>query len=163
MKKIRVLFVCLGNICRSPSAEGIFRHRVKEAGLDARIEVDSAGTSDWHIGRAPDPRSIETALHRGYDISTLKARQVCPEDFQAFDFILAMDKENLANLTRVFQPQQSTDVPGGHVGLMLDYGKVFSVTEVPDPYYGDSSAFNHVVDLLDDACLGLLKVIQERL
>ena len=103
---MKVLFVCLGNICRSPTAEGVFRHYVEQAGLSEQVTIDSAGTSDWHIGKTPDPRTIAAAAQRGYDVSTLRGRQATAEDFNEFDLILAMDNSNLTNLQAI-QPAQS--------------------------------------------------------
>lgn len=148
----RVLFVCLGNICRSPTAEGVFRKKVQEMGLDALIDIDSAGTANWHTGKSPDSRSICFAKRRGYDLTALRARQVTVEDFHQFDYILAMDNENLTNL-RALKPHSFQ----GHLGLFLDYAREVAIQEVPDPYYGGDEGFDHVVDLIETASLGLLK------
>lgn len=160
---VRVLFVCLGNICRSPTAHGVFQHLVDRHDLRAAITVDSAGTGDWHIGRAPDSRSIATALGRGYDLSVLRARQVSAEDFARFDYILAMDAHNLRELQRL-RPAQFR----GELDLFLRYGSSRAhagsgnLREVPDPYNGDSASFEHVLDLVEDAARGLLRAIAQR-
>lgn len=146
-----VLFVCMGNICRSPTAEGVFRVAVAQAGLTADIHVDSAGTHDYHIGGPPDPRSVATALRRGYDLSALRARLVERGDFARFQWILAMDEVNLSAL-RALQP------PGhvGHVGLLLDLAPELGLRAVPDPYYGVAPDFERVVDLVEGATPALL-------
>lgn len=148
---IKVLFVCMGNICRSPTAEGVFRHLVEEAGLAQRVLIDSAGTHDYHIGKPPDRRAQAAAVQRGYDLSGLRGRQVETRDFDEFDYILAMDAENLANLNRI-KPSQHR----AKVGLFLEYGQRFAEREVPDPYYGGVQGFDHVLDLVEDAAAGLL-------
>jgi len=147
---IRILFVCLGNICRSPTAEGIFRARLEAAGLQDRIEIDSAGTGDWHLGRGPDPRAQESAAAAGYDISALRARQVSVDDFFEFDYILAMDGQNLHDL-QAMQPEHSAAV----LELMLSYGSS-NENDVPDPYYGGDDGFKQVIALLEDSADGLL-------
>ena len=155
-KNVRVLFVCLGNICRSPTAHGVFEHLVQRDQLDQHIVVDSAGTGDWHIGRAPDERSSAAASQRGYDLTTLRARQVCAADFEQFDYILAMDRQNLRDLQRM-QPANFA----GELGLLLSYGE-HGEDEVPDPYYGDGSGFERVLDLVENASQHLLQTIIER-
>lgn len=155
---IKVLFVCLGNICRSPSAEGVFRGLVKQAGLTDAIDIDSSGTAAYHIGKAPDPRSIEAAAKRGIDISQLKARQAQASDFHAFDYIMAMDESNLANLQQI-QPSNSK----AKLGLLMDFATQTSGTEVPDPYYGGEDGFELVLDLLEDACGALLDDIKAKM
>ncbi len=154
---VKVLFVCLGNICRSPTADGVMRQQLVAAGLQAQVEVDSAGTGDWHIGRAPDSRSQAAAQQRGYDLSALRARQVAPADFAEFDYILAMDKSNLADL-------QGLKPAGyrGHLGLLLDFAEHSQRREVPDPYYGEGAGFEQVLDLVEDAVTGLLADIRQR-
>ncbi|MBB98223.1 MAG: protein tyrosine phosphatase [Rhodobacteraceae bacterium] len=143
-----VLFVCLGNICRSPLAEGILRHRLVGAGLERRVLVDSAGTGNWHAGKAPDPRSVEIAARNGIDLSDLRARQVGAADFERFDLILAMDRDNLATLERL----------GSRSGLARR-GDVrrFLQRDVPDPYYGGPEGFQTVFDMLDEGCDRLLR------
>lgn len=155
---ISVLFVCLGNICRSPTAEVVFRDRVRAAGLEQHILIDSAGTGDWHIGRAPDPRTQDAAAERGYDMSSLRARQVTVDDFAGFDVLLAMDDANLADLVAM-QP------PGSSVILkrFLDYAPHSDLREVPDPYYGGEDGFAAVLNLVEEGADGLLVSLQERL
>lgn len=153
-----VLFVCLGNICRSPTADGIFRELVANAKLDQKIMVDSAGTGAWHIGKTPDSRTIAAAHARGYDLSVLRARQVTARDFDEFDYVLAMDEANLADLQQL-KPAHFT----GHLGLFLEFGARGDYREVPDPYYGGSDGFELVLDLVEDAAQGLLKHIRQRL
>lgn len=155
---IKVLFVCLGNICRSPTADGIFRELVSKAGLDQKIIVDSAGTGGWHIGKSPDSRTVAAARKRGYDLSVLRARQVQSCDFDEFDYVLAMDKTNLADLQRL-KPAHYV----GHLGLFLDFGAASEYREVPDPYYGDADGFELVLDLVEAAADGLLTHIRQRL
>ncbi|WP_369602264.1 low molecular weight protein-tyrosine-phosphatase [Hahella sp. SMD15-11] len=148
-----VLFVCLGNICRSPTAEAVFRHRAKQAGLRDLL-VDSCGTGGWHVGEAPDRRAQAAARARGYDLSALRARQVSPSDFSRFDWILAMDEQNLADLQRL-----CPDNWRGHLGLFLELAPELGVREVPDPYYGGPEGFDRVLDLIEvasDALIGRL-------
>ena len=149
MKK--VLFVCLGNICRSPTADGVFRALVKEHKLQDSIIVDSAGTAAYHVGNSPDSRSSLAAKDRGYDLSTLKARQVVEADFYEFDYILAMDNQNLCNLVRM-QPENSK----ASLQLFLDFSHL-PECEVPDPYYGEGKGFEVVLDLVESASQGLLR------
>jgi protein-tyrosine phosphatase len=151
----KVLFICLGNICRSPTADGIFRDLVAREKLDQKILVDSAGTGDWHIGKAPDPRTVAAACQRGYDLSVLRARQVSRCDFEEFDYVLAMDKSNLMNLQRM-KPSTYT----GHLGLFLEFGSRGDYREVPDPYHGGKDDFELVLDLVEDAAQGLLNHIR---
>ncbi|HWV16648.1 MAG TPA: low molecular weight protein-tyrosine-phosphatase [Cellvibrio sp.] len=154
---IQVLFVCLGNICRSPTADGVFQHQVAAAGLQQHIKVDSGGTAGWHQGRPSDSRTIATARKRGYDLSPLRARQVVAEDFASFDYILAMDGENLRNL-QIMQPRDYA----GHLGLFLAFSQQRVFTEVPDPYHGDDRDFELVLDLAEDAAAGLLNFIRSK-
>jgi len=157
MKNIRVLFVCMGNICRSPLAHGLFEHLVKKEGLDTLIEVDSAGTHAYHVGEAPDPRSQDTARQRGIDISGQRARKVCVADFEEFDYVLAMDRDNYAILESI--------CPAGHedkLHLFLDFAPELPESEVPDPYYGGRSGFDRVFDLVEAAAHGLLAEIRRR-
>jgi protein-tyrosine phosphatase len=146
-----VLFVCLGNICRSPTAEAVFRHRATRAGLGAKVTVDSAGTGDWHVGHPPDRRAILHAARRGYDLSPLRARQVRVEDFERFGWILAMDRGNLRELTAL-RPEGFR----GHLALFLDIAPAIGVSEVPDPYYGGNEGFERVLDLVEQASDALL-------
>lgn len=151
MNKTKVLFVCLGNICRSPTAEGVFRALVKRRDLESAISIDSAGTGDWHIGRQADERAITAALSRGYDLSPLRARQTLVDDFHQFDYILAMDTPNLRHLEEL-----APDNYVGHLGLFLEFSSQNEHREVPDPYYGDGQGFELVLDLIEDASEGLL-------
>ena len=154
MAQARVLFVCLGNICRSPSAHGVFQSLVDERNLTHIISVDSCGTGDWHIGHSPDARATAEAQKRGYDLSSLRARQVSAKDFERFDYILAMDMLNLADL-RAMSPT-SYD---GRLELFLDYAQDSPISEVPDPYYGGNEGFSQVLDLIESASEGLLQEI----
>ena len=154
---MKVLFVCLGNICRSPTAEGVFRHYVEQAGLSEQVTIDSAGTSDWHIGKTPDPRTIAAAAQRGYDVSTLRGRQASAADFNEFDLILAMDNSNLTNLQAI-QPAQSK----AELALYLPRFGI-SPDEVPDPYYGGEDGFELVLDMLEQASQVLLDEVKARL
>ena len=154
---MRVHFVCLGNICRSPTAEGVFRHKLRAAGLEQQVEVDSAGTGDWHVGKAHDPRTRLAARQRGYALDALRARQVCLADFQGFDLILAMDKSNLTDLHSL-RPAGA----GAEVDLFLRRYQL-PVDEVPDPYYGGSNGFEQVLDMIEQACDGLLLEVRSRL
>ena len=151
-----VLFICLGNICRSPTAEGVFRKIVAQANLTHEIDVDSAGTSNWHIGHGPDSRAISSALSRGIDISALKARQVTVQDLVDYDYILAMDNQNLKNLMTI---ADEASVNNSHIKLLLSYADRYNETEVPDPYYGGDQGFNEVLDMIENASQGLLKTI----
>lgn len=154
---MEVLFVCLGNICRSPTAEGVLRHKLRAAGLADRVEVASAGTGEWHIGKAPDKRSQQAALRRGYDLSTQRAQQVSRADFARYDLILAMDQSNLRNL-KAMQPAQ------GKAELDLFLRRYDSaVDEVPDPYYDGEQGFEQVLDLIEAACDLLVIELKGRL
>lgn len=153
----RVLFVCLGNICRSPTAEVVLRTRATRAGVNDRMEIASAGTGDWHAGEPPDRRAIAHAAKRGYDLSTLRARQVTVEDFDRFDWILAMDFTVLRELT-LMQPASFT----GRLGRFLDFAPHTGLRDVPDPYYGAAGHFERVLDLVEHASDGLLAHLFER-
>jgi low molecular weight protein-tyrosine phosphatase len=154
---VRVLFVCLGNICRSPSAEGVFRQVVANAGLSNEVKIDSCGTGSWHVGKAPDGRAREAAARRGIDISNLRARQFQESDLFEFDYVLVMDRQNLADIKRV-----QNEVGGTEPELFLDYGRS-SHDEVPDPYYGGDQGFEMVLDLIQEASEGLLARLREKL
>jgi protein-tyrosine phosphatase len=149
--KVGVLFVCMGNICRSPTAEGVFRAVAQRAGWERRLRIASAGTHDFHVGEPPDPRAIASALRRGYDIHKCRARQIEPRDFTRFDWILAMDQNNLRRLTEL-RPKNF----GGHVGLLLDMAPVLGMRDVPDPYYGGPDGFERILDLIEPASEALL-------
>lgn len=152
---MKVLFVCLGNICRSPAAEGVFREKVKIAGLESNFEIDSAGTAGYHIGESADRRMITHCNERGYDISPHRARKLSATDLGEYDIILAMDRSNYYNIT-------SLD-PGGEyrekIRMMTDFVTQWNVTEVSDPYYDGPEAFHHVIDLLEDGCDNLLNYL----
>jgi protein-tyrosine phosphatase len=152
---IRVLFVCLGNICRSPTAEGVFRARVAREGLTHQIATDSAGTHDYHIDEPPDPRSRAAARQRGVDISDLRGRQVMREDFERFDYVLAMDRSNLRHLARLCPKGREP-----RLKLLLEFARDVGMDEVPDPYYGGTDGFEHVLDLAEAAAEGLLAHIR---
>jgi len=148
---LSVLFVCMGNICRSPSAEGVARKLLTDRGLAKRIRFDSAGTHAYHVGEAPDERAIAAARQRGIDISGIKARKVSTDDFHRCDYILAMDADNLHQL-QILQPPDSR----AELALMLRYSDIDPDGVVPDPYYGGGSGFERVLDLLEEARTGLL-------
>ena len=145
----------MGNICRSPAAEGVFRHCVEQTGLADQILIDSAGTHDYHVGEPPDTRMQSAALKRGYDLSKLRGRQVAQSDFTQFDYVLAMDNANLAILHRVAPPNTATQPQ-----LFLEYAHQHKQREVPDPYYGGADGFEQVLDMVEDAAQGLLEHIQ---
>lgn len=157
-RKVRVLMVCLGNICRSPTAHGVFRKLVADSDLAEVIEVDSAGTHAYHVGEPPDARAQETARRRGIDLSDQRARRVRPEDFEEFDYVLAMDRDNYVVLQDL--------CPAGReerLSLFLDFAREAKESEVPDPYYGGDSGFERVFDLVEAASRGLLEDIRRRL
>lgn len=154
----RVLFVCMGNICRSPTAQAVFRRKLESAGIANRIEVDSAGTHGYHLGEGADPRTSRAAASRGYDLSGHRARKITWQDLQDFDLILAMDKTNLDNLRRIASPEQQK-----RIKLFMDYSANFNDDEVPDPYYGLGHTFDLVLDMIEDASTGLLKVTKKAL
>lgn len=147
----RVLFVCMGNICRSPSAHAVFRNLIQRAGLQAHVAVDSAGTHDYHAGNPPDPRSQEHALRRGIDMSDLRARLLTQADFETFDLLLAMDLENLATMEALSPPRHH-----GKLRRLSEFGLMHKTTTIADPYYGEARDFERVLDLVEDACNGLL-------
>ncbi|MBS0338310.1 MAG: low molecular weight phosphotyrosine protein phosphatase [Proteobacteria bacterium] len=158
MSMAAVLFVCMGNICRSPTAEGVFRRMVEEAGLKDAIRIDSAGTHDYHEGAPPDARAQLHAQRRGYDLSGLRARQVRASDFTDFDLILVMDRKNLETLRRVCPKEHAHKLR-----LLLEYAPLREEAEVPDPYYGGERGFDHVLDMVEDAARGLLGVMLREL
>ena len=155
--KVAVVFVCLGNICRSPTAEGVFRHLVEQEGLGDWISTDSAGTHAYHIGAPPDPRSQQTARGRGIDLSDLRGRKAIENDFYEFDYVLAMDNDNYQLLEDL-----CPDGLENKLSLFLDFSDEYSETEVPDPYYGGDRGFDHVFDLVQSASEGLLADIKKR-
>lgn len=147
----KVLFVCMGNICRSPAAEGVMRHLVAQAGLEGQIHIDSAGTGGWHAGNRADQRMRVAAMGRGYDLTSI-ARQVRPEDFLEFDLVLVMDEQNRRDLG-VFDPEGRHEAK---VRFFCEFCTEHEVKEVPDPYYGGPEGFEKVLDLLEDGCANLL-------
>ena len=154
----RVLLVCMGNICRSPTAEGVLRYFIKNNNLGDKVEVDSAGTHGYHVGEAPDSRTQRAAAVRGYNLSQLRARKVARQDLDYFDLILAMDESNLDNLMRLADPAQRDKIR-----LFMDYAKNFDDKEVPDPYYGLGHGFDLVLDMVEDAAQGLIEDIKRQL
>jgi len=156
---VKVLFVCMGNICRSPTAEAVFRRRVEEAGLAAHIEVDSAGTHAYHVGEPPDRRAREAATRRGFDMQALRGRQVGRLDIEQFDYVLAMDEDNLAALR-----QQAAAAHRDKPRLLMEWAPHWGRRDVPDPYYGGARGFEQVLDMIEDAASALLEEIKaERL
>jgi len=165
---VKVLFVCMGNICRSPTAEGYFQHIVEEAGLADKIKTDSAGTHAYHIGSPPDNRAQAAAKKRGINLSALRGRKVENSDFTKFDYVLAMDDSNFSDLHAVAteladgSTNGSADDSVDNLFMFLNFAEHFSETEVPDPYYGGDLGFEHVLDLIEDASKGLLQDIKNR-
>jgi protein-tyrosine phosphatase len=157
--KVKVLFVCMGNICRSPTAQGVFRKLVEEAGLTEVIEIDSAGTHAYHIGEPPDPRARETALRRGIDLADLRARRATPEDFEAYHYVLAMDQDNYHALSNLCPPGRGLE---RRLALLMDFAPQARMREVPDPYYGAAGGFEAVFDMVEEAAQGLLEEIRRR-
>jgi len=153
---VKVLFVCLGNICRSPTAHGVFESMLESEGLSSSVSVDSAGTGAWHAGHSPDGRAQQAAISRGVDLSHIRARQVEIEDFEMFDYILAMDKTNLNDLL-----DQSPEAYKEKIKLFLSFGQDDKILEVPDPYYGGVKGFDTVLNLVESACQGLLEEIKK--
>ena len=158
MEMIKVLFVCTGNICRSPTAEGVFRHLVASQGLDGMIKTDSAGTENYHIGDPPDPRTVSAAKQRGYILDDLLARQIQQADFTVFDIILAMDTGHYRSLQRICPPEHSH-----RIKMFLDFAANHPLQDVPDPYYGKADGFQLVLDMAEDGANGLLSHIRSHL
>ena len=157
MKKYAILMCCMGNICRSPTAEGVLRAKLAAVGLADLVELDSAGTHGYHIGRAPDARSQRHALARGYDLSAQRARQAMVQDFARFDLLLAMDQDNLAAL-RAICPPGSQD----KLRLLMSFASRHAADEVPDPYYGEGDGFERVLDYVEDACDGVIAMLRAK-
>ena len=155
MNPYAVLFCCSGNICRSPTAEGVFMKKVVDARLAGRIFADSAGTHGYHVGEPPDRRTQNAARAHGYDLSALRARRVERADFERFDLVLAMDHDNRAFLARLCPPST-----GHKLKLMMEFARIYTVPEVPDPYYGGPEDFETVLKMLEDATEGLLEAIR---
>lgn len=151
----RVLFVCMGNICRSPTVEGVFRERVLRELPDRLIEIDSAGTHAWHVGQPPDPRAQRAADKRGVDLSRLRARRVRPEDFSLFDLVLAMDPLNVAVMEEVCPSEYRA-----RIRLLMEFAPAMDREDVPDPYYGGANGFEYVLDLAEAASAGLIAHLQ---
>jgi protein-tyrosine phosphatase len=156
-RQIGILFVCLGNICRSPTAEAVLRALAARHAPELALTIDSAGTAEYHVGSAPDARAQQAARRRGYDMSGLRARVVEAPDFEHFDFILAMDRANLVALRRVAPAAERE-----RVRLFLEYAPAAATLEVPDPYYGGPNGFEEVLDLVESASLGLLAHLREQ-
>ena len=156
--RVTVLFVCMGNICRSPTAQGVFEYLVEEASLGEHIDVDSAGTHAYHIGKGPDQRATRAAAGRGIDLSAQRARRVEVADFDRFDYVLAMDSSNLEDLAAIC-PQQHQD----KIQLFLEFAEDMSQCEVPDPYYGGEQGFERVLDLIEMGARALLEDVKRRL
>jgi protein-tyrosine phosphatase len=152
-----ILFVCLGNICRSPTAEAVFRTLAAREAAELALSIDSAGTADYHVGCEPDRRARETARRRGYDMSGMRARRVEAEDFERFDLILAMDRSNWSELRQIAPPAARE-----RIRLFLEYGPDVDLMDVPDPYYGGPNGFEAVLDMIEATARGLLQHLQER-
>jgi protein-tyrosine phosphatase len=156
MEKVKVLFVCMGNICRSPTAEGVFVNLLKERALENSFIIDSAGTHAYHVGEAPDLRAQKAALERGVQLGHLRARKVVMGDFEDFDFLLAMDDENYAALSKA-----CPDIHKNKIKYFLDYAPHLSTRIVPDPYYGGKYGFERVLDLIEEASVGFISDLQK--
>ena len=157
-KVIKVLFVCMGNICRSPTAEGVFRHLLRQKNLEDKVEVDSAGTHGYHAGERPDQRTQRAAAVRNYNLSDMRARKVAAQDLEYFDVILAMDHNNFEVLKGICPPDKHD-----RLGLFMSYSKNFDDDEVPDPYYGLGHGFDLVLDMVEDAAQGLIDDLKKKL
>jgi protein-tyrosine phosphatase len=157
MNNVKVLFVCMGNICRSPTAQGVFEKLVDDEALSGRITIDSAGTHAYHIGESPDVRASEAALRRGIDLSGQRARRVGVADFEKFDYVLAMDSSNYAELAELCSKKQAS-----RLRLFLEFAPGPGIKEVPDPYYGGAHGFERVLDMIEEASAGLLAEIRQQ-
>lgn len=157
MKKVSVIFVCLGNICRSPTAHAVFRQKVKEAGLEDFIEIDSAGTAAYHVGKPADARSREIARNKGIEMEDLRARKVDLGDLIQFDYVLAMDEANYADLMEMALSEDKQKIQ-----FFLDYATDYDEYEVPDPYYGGDQGFERVFEMIESASNGLLEEIEQK-
>ena len=153
---VKVLFICMGNICRSPTAEGVFRSIVENAGLRDEIEIDSVGTGSWHVGDPPDRRSQEAAAKRGIDISHQRSRQINQDDIVEFDYLVAMDRSNIDNLEHMVTPEMAQKL-----SRFLEFAPKLSHSDVPDPYYGGPGGVDMVLDLVEEASYGLLDHIRK--
>ena len=149
-----VLFVCTANICRSPMAEGVLRAMAQQAPVELRLEIASVGTHDYHIGKPPFPTAVEVAKERGYDITRHVARRIVPDDFDRYDYVLAMDRFNIASLKKIAPTRCK-----GKIELLLEYGEEFHREEVPDPYGGDRFQFKRALEMIEDGCRGLLHLL----
>ncbi len=149
---VKILFVCMGNICRSPTAEGVFRYKIEQAGIENSVHIDSAGTIAYHVGNPPDQRAQEAALNRGIDLSSQRARRVNSEDFKKFDYVIAMDSENHYELEVICPPGYED-----RLHMFLKFAQNTNETDVPDPYYGGSRGFERVLDIIEDASEGLIQ------
>ena len=158
MAEVSVLFICTGNICRSPTAQGVFEHKLAEAGLESRVYVDSAGTHGFHKGHQPDDRAQRAALRRGFDLSRQRSRRVMADDFESFDYVIGMDYDNMHVLQQIC-PQAHSE----KLSLFMAFVESAPVEEVPDPYYGGSHGFEQVLDLVEQASEALLEHVRRRL
>jgi len=154
---VKVLFICMGNICRSPTAEGVFRHAVNQAGLTDQIFIDSAGTHAYHVGNPPDQRAQAAAIKRKIDLSSQRARKVEATDFAEFDYVIPMDHSNYSDLQYICPKEHEN-----RISLFLDFANNSNEQEVPDPYYGEGQGFENVLDLVEDAANGLLTSIKDK-
>lgn len=168
MNTIKIMFVCMGNICRSPTAHAILQHKVDQQGLSDRVQIASSGTHAYHIGDPPDSRSQALASQRGVDMSSLRAQKISINDYDDFDWILAMDQENL-DLINYYAPESGSELgpdqqTPAQIALLMSFSEKYpDISEVPDPYYGGAQGFEHVFDIVDDACDGLIKQLLSRL
>ena len=156
-KQVRVLFVCMGNICRSPTAEGVFRKLVEEHELDSVIEIDSSGTHGYHVGEPPDRRAQMAAKNRNIDLSSIRGRQFMSIDFERFDYIMAMDRSNFLDIRAQYSGEGQA-----RVFLLMDFARAYIEKEVPDPYYGGAHGFENVLDMIQNAAEGFLKYLRKK-